>query len=145
MLSYEVTHVFKYFPQIIAGYDDGKDEAEKKDFLEELELEEADLKENEDKRAQAKAVQNSKKEKHYAGKRPDIVKRVEKIKAKIAALTKRIELKTRNQNPQSKPVTPTRNKHSREEDGSSESPAKKLSKKVSFVFSCWNPPISESL
>jgi hypothetical protein len=53
MLSYEVTHVFKYFPQIIAGYDDGKDEAEKKDFLEELELEEADLKENEDKRAQA--------------------------------------------------------------------------------------------
>ena len=96
MLSYEVTHVFKYFPQIIAGYDDGKDEAEKKDFLEELELEEADLKENEDKRAQAKAVQNSKKEKHYAGKRPDIVKRVEKIKAKIAALTKRIELKSQS-------------------------------------------------
>ena len=59
-----VTHVFKYFPQIIAGYDDGKDEAEKKELLEELELEEADLKENEDKRAQAKAVQNSKKEKH---------------------------------------------------------------------------------
>jgi hypothetical protein len=135
-----VTHVFKYFPQIIAGYDDGKDEAEKKELLEELELEEADLKENEDKRAQAKAVQNSKKEKHYAGKRPDIVKRVEKIKAKIAALTKRIELKTRNQ---IRSVTPTRNKRSREEDGSSKSPAKKLrtAKKIPLSSPAGTPPL----
>ena len=42
----EVTHVFKYFPQIIAGYDDGKDEAELRELQDELEMIEADVKEN---------------------------------------------------------------------------------------------------
>jgi hypothetical protein len=115
----EVTHVYKHFPAIIAGYDDGKDEAEVKELQEELEMVEDDLKELDTKIAQAKAVQNSKKERHYSSRRPDMVKTLEKIKAKIAALTERIQRKARA-------TSPTR-KRSRDDDGStSESPEKKM-------------------
>ena len=78
----EVTHVFKYFPQIIAGYDDGKDEAELRELQDELEMIEADVKENDTRIGQAQAANNSKKEKRERGKRQDNLKDLEKVKAK---------------------------------------------------------------
>ena len=121
----EVTHVYKYFTQIIAGYDDGKDEAELRELQEELEIIEADVKENETRIGQAKAANNSKKEKRERGKRQDNLKDLEKIKAKIMALTERIARKNRSS--QNRSVTPSRK---RSRDGASptedESPEKKL-------------------
>ena len=96
-----------------------------RELEEELELEEADLNELDQKIAQAKAVQNSKKEKHYAGKRPEKLKAMEKIKAKITALTDRIERKARLT--QNRASTPSRKRSREDTDGaSSESPEKKL-------------------
>ena len=117
MESNEVTHAYKHFPPIIASFDDGKDEAEMKELMSDLEMLEDDLKENETKVAKAKAAQNSKKEKFELAKRPDIVKSIERVKLKLAAVTDRKNRKQR--------TSPTR-KRSHGFDEVGESPEKRM-------------------